>query len=251
LAETGLEYFAIVPFTHTLASFGAEEFVDEVLRRRFRMSELLIGHDHGFGHRREGNVAVLQSLGRERGFDVDVVDAVSLEDGQHVSSTSIRRAIAGGDLERAAEGLGRPYSISGRVVAGNARGKQLGFATINLSTPSPRKLLPPEGVYAVMVQTPRGRFGGMMNLGPRPTFGDQERSIEAHLFDADADFYGMRVRIDFVAFLRETRRFADASELIRQLEKDRESALRALTHLVGTGNLIGSPKTAKPSPSVA
>jgi len=251
LAETGLEYFAIVPFTHTLASFGAEEFVDEVLRRRFRMSELLIGHDHGFGHRREGNVGVLQSLGRERGFDVDVVDAVSLEDGQHVSSTSIRRAIAGGDLERAAQGLGRSYSISGRVVAGNARGKQLGFATINLSTPSPRKLLPPEGVYAVMVQTPRGRFGGMMNLGPRPTFGDQERSIEAHLFDADADFYGMRVRIDFVAFLRETRRFADASELIRQLEKDRESALRALTHLVGTGNLIGSPKTAKPFPSVA
>ena len=251
LAETGLEYFAIVPFTHALASYGAEEFVDEVLRRRFLMSELLIGYDHGFGHRRAGNVSVLQSLGKVRGFDVDIVDAVSQEDGQHVSSTSIRRAIAGGDLERAAEGLGRPYSISGSVVAGNSRGKQLGFATINLSAPSSRKLLPPEGVYAVMVQTPRGRFGGMMNLGPRPTFGDPERSIEAHLFDVDADFYGMRVRIDFVSFLRETRRFADASELIRQLEKDRESAHLALTHLVGTGNLIGSPKTAKPYPSVA
>jgi riboflavin kinase/FMN adenylyltransferase len=251
LAETGLEYFAIVPFTHVLASYGAEEFVDEVLRRRFLMSELLIGYDHGFGHRRAGNVSVLQSLGKMRGFDVDIVEAVSLEDGQHVSSTSIRRAIAGGDLERAAEGLGRPYSISGSVVAGNSRGKQLGFATINLSTPSSRKLLPPEGVYAVMVQTPRGRFGGMMNLGPRPTFGDPERSIEAHLFDVDADFYGMRVRIDFVSFLRETRRFADASELIRQLEKDRESAHLALTHLAATGNLIGSPKTAKPYPSVA
>lgn len=251
LAETGLEYFAIVPFTHALASYGAEEFVDEILRRRFRMTELLIGYDHGFGHRRAGNVGVLKELGIERSFDVDVVEPVSLGDGQHVSSTSIRRAIAGGDLDRAAEGLGRHYSVSGRVVAGNARGKDLGFATINLSTPSPRKLLPPEGVYAVMVQTPRGRFGGMMNLGPRPTFGDSERSIEAHLFDVDADFYGMRVRIDFFSFLRETRRFADGSELVRQLEKDRESALRALTPSLAPGNLMGSPKTAKPYPSVA
>ena len=120
LAETGLEYFAVVPFTQTLSSFDAEEFVDEVLRGRFRMAGLLIGYDHGFGHRRAGNVNVLKSLGAKRGFDVEVVEAVSLSDGQHVSSTSIRRAIAGGDLERAAEGLGRPYSISGAVVAGSA-----------------------------------------------------------------------------------------------------------------------------------
>jgi riboflavin kinase/FMN adenylyltransferase len=251
LAETGVEYFAIVPFTHQLASYGAEEFVDEILRRRFRMRELLIGYDHGFGHRRTGNVSVLKSLGHERGFDVDVVDAVSLGDGQHISSTSIRRAIAGGDLERAAEGLGRHYSVSGTVVAGSSRGRQLGFATINLSAPSPRKLLPPEGVYAVMVQTPRGKYGGMMNLGPRPTFGEAERSIEAHLFDVDADFYGMRVRVDFAAFLRETRRFGDASQLARQLEKDRESALLALTPFAASGNLMGSPKTANSYPSVA
>ena len=251
IAETGLDYFALVPFTHSLASYGAEEFVEQILRARFRMAELLIGYDHGFGHRRAGNVSVLQSLGQERGFKVDVVDAVSLGDGQHVSSTSIRRAVAGGDLERAAEGLGRPYSVSGVVVAGNARGRDLGFATINLSSPSPRKLLPPEGVYAVMVQTPRGRFGGMMNLGPRPTFGDTERSIEAHLFDVDADFYGMRVRIDFAAFLRETRRFASPAELVAQLEKDRESAHRALTSFAASGNLRGSIKTAILPPSVA
>jgi riboflavin kinase/FMN adenylyltransferase len=251
IAETGVEYFALVPFTHTLAAYGAEQFVDEVLRKRFRMSELLIGYDHGFGHRRAGNVTVLQSLGAERGFRVDVVEPVSLGDGQHVSSTSIRRAIAGGDLERASEGLGRLYSISGTVVAGNSRGRQLGFATINLSPSSPRKLLPPEGVYGVMVQTPRGRFGGMMNLGPRPTFGDMNHSIEAHLFDVDADFYNMRVRIDFVAYLRETKRFADSGELVRQLEKDRENALRALTPIAGSGNLRGSIKTANFPPSVA
>ena len=249
IAETGVEYFALVPFTHDLAQYGAEEFVDRVLRARFRMSELLIGYDHGFGHRRAGNVEVLKSLGAERGFRVDVVEPVSLGDGQHVSSTSIRRAVAGGDLERAAEGLGRPYSLSGVVVAGNSRGRHLGFATINLSSPSPRKLLPPEGVYAVMVQTPLGRFGGMLNLGPRPTFGDPEVSIEAHLFDVSADFYDMRVRIDFVEFLRETRRFANTGELVKQLERDRESALRALTPLALSGNLKGSIKTANPTPS--
>jgi riboflavin kinase/FMN adenylyltransferase len=251
LAETGVNYFAIVPFTHELASYGAEEFVDRVLCARFRMSELLIGYDHGFGHRREGNVAVLQALGEQRGFHVEVVEPVSTGDGQHVSSTSIRRAIAGGDLVRAAEGLGRPYSVSGTVVGGHSRGRSLGFATINLSAPPPRKLLPPEGVYAVMVQTPRGRFGGMLNLGPRPTFGDTSLSIEAHLFDVDADFYGKRVRIDFVAFLRETKKFAAASELVRQLEKDRESALRALTPLLNPGNLKGSIKMANLTPSVA
>jgi len=251
IAETGVEYFALVPFTHTLAAYGAEQFVDEILRARFRMSELLIGYDHGFGHRRAGNVQVLQQLGVERGFRVDVVEPVSLDDGQHVSSTSIRRAIAGGDLDRAADGLGRLYSISGSVTAGSSRGRRLGFATINLSPAPARKLLPPEGVYAVMVQTPRGRFGGMMNLGPRPTFGDMERAIEAHLFGVDADFYDMRVRIDFAAYLRETRRFSDPSELVRQLEKDRESALLALTRLASAGNLKGSVKTENSTPSVA
>jgi len=251
IAETGLDYLAIMPFTHELASYGAEEFVERILRRRFRMQELLIGHDHGFGHRRAGNVAVLQELGAADGFPVDVVEAVSGPDGQHVSSTSIRRAVAGGDLERAAQGLGRRYSVSGTVVAGNSRGRQLGFATINLSPLSPRKLLPPEGVYAVMVQTPAGPFGGMMNLGPRPTFGDTEPSIEAHLFDVSRDFYGNRVRIDFVSFLRETRKFGSPQELVAQLGKDRENALIALTPFTRAVNLKGSMGTAHSTPSVA
>ena len=251
LAETGIDYFALMPFTHELANYSAEDFVDRVLRGRFRMRKLLIGYDHGFGHRRAGNVGVLRELGAQRGFGVEVVDAVSLGDGQHVSSTTIRRAIAGGDLERAAEGLGRPYSVSGTVVAGSARGKALGFATINLSHPGPRKLLPPEGVYAVMVQTPLGRYGGMMNLGPRPTFGDPTVTLEAHLFDVDADFYGARVRIDFVTFLRDTKRFENAADLAKQLGKDRENALFALTPHGSSGNLKGSTKNPHSTPSVA
>jgi riboflavin kinase/FMN adenylyltransferase len=229
LTETGIDYVAVLPFTSELAAFSAEDFVELVLRRRFRLRELLIGYDHGFGRQRAGNVDVLRTLGERDGFKVEVVDAVATPDGHSVSSTSIRRAVAGGDLERACAGLGRPYSVSGRVVQGSQRGRTIGFPTLNLGPPPPRKLLPPEGVYAVKVQTPRGPVGGMMNLGPRPTFGDASTSLEAHLFDINGDFYGMDVRIDFVKRLRETRKFASAEQLKAQLQHDERDARNALT----------------------
>jgi riboflavin kinase/FMN adenylyltransferase len=239
LAETGIDYLAVVPFTANLAAYSAEDFVELVLRRRFRLGELLIGYDHGFGRQRAGNVNVLRTLGERDGFRVDVVDAVASPDGHSISSTSIRRAVAGGDLDRAAEALGRLYSVSGRVIEGSQRGRRIGFPTINLGPPPPRKLLPPEGVYAVRVQTPAGAVGGMMNLGPRPTFGDSVTSLEAHLFDMSGEFYGAQVRIDFVARLRETRKFASAELLMKQLAHDERDARNALTLLNIPGNLKG------------
>jgi len=230
IAETGVDYMAVVPFTTELASYSAEDFVELVLRRCFRMRELLIGYDHGFGRQRAGNVDVLRRLGERDGFRLEVVDPVSTPDGHSVSSTSIRRAIAGGDLDRAAASLGRLYSVSGRVIEGAQRGRTIGFPTLNLGPPPPRKLLPPEGVYAVRVQTPVGPVGGMMNLGPRPTFGDSAASLEAHLFDTAGNFYGAHVRVDFVARLRETRKFASAEQLSAQLRHDERDA-RALVQL--------------------
>lgn len=224
LAETGIDYLAVLPFTAELAAYSAEDFVELILRRCFRLQELLIGYDHGFGRQRAGNVDVLRTLGERDGFKVEVVDPVSTPEGHSVSSTSIRRAIAGGDLEKAAEALGRPYSVSGRVAEGSQRGRTIGFPTLNLGPPPPRKLLPPEGVYAVRVQTPRGPAGGMMNLGPRPTFGDSATSLEVHLFDTTGDFYGAHVRIDLVARLRETRKFASAEQLSKQLAQDERDA---------------------------
>jgi len=229
LTETGIDYVAVLPFTSELAAFSAEDFVELVLRRRFRLRELLIGYDHGFGRQRAGNVDVLRTLGERDGFKVEVVDAVATPDGHSVSSTSIRRAVAGGDLDRACAGLGRPYSVSGRVIQGAQRGRTIGFPTLNLGPPPARKLLPPEGVYAVRVQTPRGPVGGMMNLGPRPTFGDAATSLEAHLFDTNGDFYRTDVRIDFVKRLRETRKFASAEQLKAQLQHDERDARNALT----------------------
>jgi riboflavin kinase/FMN adenylyltransferase len=239
LAETGIDYLAVIPFTAELAAYSAEDFVELILRRCFRLRELLIGYDHGFGRQRAGNVDVLKMLGERDGFRVEVVAPVSTPDGHSVSSTFIRRAVAGGDLLRAAESLGRPYSVSGRVIQGARRGRTIGFPTLNLGSPPPRKLLPPEGVYAVRVQTPSGPVGGMMNLGPRPTFGDSATSLEAHLFDTSGDFYGAHVRIDFVARLRETRKFASTELLASQLAHDERDARNALTLLGASDNLTG------------
>ncbi len=239
LAETGLEYLAVVPFTAALSGFSADEFVSRVLRRCFRMTELLIGYDHGFGRQRAGNAEVLEELGKREGFRVEVIAPVASRGGQSISSTSIRRAVAGGDLGRAAESLGRPYSVSGKVVPGDQRGRTIGFPTLNLGAPPPRKLLPPEGVYAVRAQTPKGQLGGMMNLGPRPTFGDAATSLEAHLFDTAGDLYGEAVRLDFIARLRETRKFPSPEALRAQLATDERNARRALTLYSNTDNLKG------------
>jgi len=229
LAETGLDYLAVIRFTPDVAALSAEAFVDEVLVARFRMQDLLVGHDHGFGRQRAGNPAVLQTLGRARGFAVTVVEPVATADGRWVSSTAIRRAVAGGDLPLAAELLGRPYSIAGTVVHGEQRGRTLGFPTLNLSSPSPRKLLPPDGVYAVRVQTPRGAFGGMMSLGPRPTFGDHARTLEAYLFDVSGDFYGDYVRVDVLQRLREIETFSSPAALVARIRADEIAARAALT----------------------
>lgn len=227
LAEAGLDYVAVVPFTRAVAALDAAQFVDQVLCERFRMTELLMGYDHGFGRGRSGDVDALRAIGAARGIPVDVVPAVLTSDGHPISSTVIRRAIAGGDLARARAALGRPYGISGRVAAGAGRGRELGFRTINVALPSSRKLLPPEGVYAVRVQTPLGAFAGMMNLGGRPTFGESSLVLEAHLFDMTGDLYGQWVRVDLLAWLRDTRRFDGPDALMAQLQAD-ERAARAV-----------------------
>ena len=242
LVESGIDYVVVLPFTPSLAAYNAEQFVDEVLLRRLAMRELLVGYDHGFGRGRAGDggvdpdrrprLLVFEWVGEALllnarlidGFGVDVVPPVQARDGRPISSTSIRRGIAGGDLARAADGLGRPYSVSGVVVHGAGRGRLLGFRTINIAPPSARKLLPPEGVYAVRAETTSGSFGGMMNLGPRPTFGEAAVALEAHLFDAHGNWYGSRVRMDFIARLRDTRKFAGPDELMRQLARDEQAA---------------------------
>lgn len=230
VAESGLDYALVLPFTPALAALDAVAFVDRVLLERCYTRELLIGYDHGFGRGREGDVSLLRKLGEKHGFGVDVVDAVGI-DGQPVSSSVIRRAVSYGELERASRLLGRPYSFSGQVSHGEARGRLLGFPTLNIVLPAGRKLLPPAGVYAVRVQSRRGAFGGMMNLGTRPTFGDASFLLEVHLFDAAGDWYGEHMRVEFVRRLRDTIRFDSADALVAQLRRDEIAARDALTQV--------------------
>jgi riboflavin kinase/FMN adenylyltransferase len=223
LAQLPLDYVRLVRFDRRLASLSPEEFVDQVLLEQCQMRELVIGHDHGFGRGRSGDVDTLRHLGVVRGFDVDVVDAVDVGE-QHVSSSRIRRAVAGGDLVTAARMLGRPYQVSGRVGEGERRGRLIGVPTINLTDIPPQKLLPPDGVYAVRVEWRGGRADGMMNQGPKPTFQDGRRSLEAHLFDFDGNLYGEWVRIEWVERLRDVERFPSVEALQRQLDRDRTRA---------------------------
>jgi riboflavin kinase/FMN adenylyltransferase len=165
-------------------------------------------------------------MGAAEGFTVTVVPPVEV-DGVRVSSSRIRQAIAEGDLGLAARLLGRPYRVSGPVVPGERRGRVLGVPTINLAVPH-RKLLPPDGVYAVRVEWRDGAAGGMLNQGPKPTFGDGRRTLEAHLFGVARDLYGEWVRIEWVARLRDVKRFGSPADLAEQLERDRSAAVAAL-----------------------
>jgi len=228
LEAAGVSRVETLPFTPELARLEPVAFVRDVLRARWHMDELVLGHDHGFGRGRSGDVDTVRRIAASDGFAVDVVDAVKV-DGQPISSTLIRTALAHGDIGLARRWLGRPYGALGTVERGAGRGRTIGIPTLNLPVPDARKLLPPDGVYAVWVTLPDGgRYGGMMNQGSRPTFGVTERGLEIHLFEFDAEIYGATVWVEWVGRLRDVRAFPSREALIEQLAQDRTAARRSL-----------------------
>jgi len=227
LAALGLDQVAVLPFTPALSHLAPDEFVRRVLRAQFGMEELVLGYDHGFGRGRAGDLATMRELGGADGFGVDVVEPVR-DDGQPISSTLIRAAVAHGELARAERWLGRPYGLLGRVVPGAGRGRTIGVPTLNLAPPDARKLLPPDGVYAVWVWWRGTRYGGMMNQGPRPTFADEGRTLEVHLFDFAGELYGETVRVEWVQRLRDVQAFPSREALVAQLDRDRQAARASL-----------------------
>lgn len=232
VAAQGIERFVLMPFTPAVAQLDAEAFVRR-LRDEYAMRELVMGYDHGFGRGRSGDVELVRRLAQTQGFGMAVVDAVR-DDAQPISSTLIRTAVATGDLDAAARWLGRSYGIRGTVVKGAGRGRTIGVPTLNLEPPDPRKLLPPDGVYAVRVTIGKRetgnvqRYGAMMNQGPRPTFGEQARTLEIHLFDFDGELYGETVHVEWVRRLREVQAFPSREALAAQLERDRQAARATL-----------------------
>jgi len=226
LAALGARAVVAVPFDGAFSGMSAEAFVEEVLHRGMGARHLACGGDFAFGHRRGGNIGFLQVAAEARGIGLSIVPHLADSEGP-ISSTRIRRQLQDGYPERAAGLLGRPWSISGPVTHGDARGRTIGFPTANI--PLGRHLEPARGVYAVRAALPDGRVvPGVANLGRRPTLGgDPVSRLEAHLFDFQGDLYGQEVEVALLAFLRDERKFASFQELTAQIAAD-AAAARAL-----------------------
>ena len=228
LAATGVDAVVIVPFNADQASESPESFVDRVLVRCLRTALIVVGEDFHFGRHRDGNVDLLRKIGVDEDFEVEPVRLVQRLDGidEPVSSTAIRRALAGGDIKRANTMLGRPYEVRGEVFAGDQRGRLLGFPTANVAVPA-GMCLPADGVYAGFYERPNGdAYPCAINLGRRPTFYEHADAslLEAHLLDVDIDLYGETASVRFEHFLRSERKFDGVDALIAQLGHDVASA---------------------------
>ncbi len=227
LDRLGLDALLIVPFTLEFSRMSSQDFIREVLVELIQVKTLVVGYDHRFGRNRTGDFTELYAAARQLGFEVEEIPAQQIDE-SNVSSTKIRSALNLGDVRTAARLLGYPYSLTAEVVPGNQRGRDLGFPTANLHLPDPRKLIPLFGVYAVRVLAPEGPVPAMMNIGYRPTFGDGGLCIEVHLIDYSGDLYGQMLRVEFVERIRAEKKFGSAAELVEQLHRDRETALRLL-----------------------
>ncbi len=228
LASTGIDAVVIVPFDREQAAESPQSFVDRILVRCLQTRLVVVGEDFHFGRHRDGNVDLLRKIGVEEEFDVEPVQLVPRMDGvaEPVSSTAIRRALAGGDIGRANAMLGRPYEVRGVVLPGDQRGRLLGFPTANVAVPA-GMCLPADGVYAGRYERPTGEVRGCaINLGRRPTFYEHADAslLEAHLLDVDVDLYGETAAVRFEHFLRSERKFDGVDALIAQLGQDVTSA---------------------------
>lgn len=230
LGSTGVDAVVMVPFTQEQASESPESFVRRVLVGCLGTQLIVVGNDFHFGRDREGNVDLLRNLGADGAFDFEVepIDLLPRLDGvdEPISSTAIRRALAGGDVSRANEMLGRPYGVQGTVVQGDQRGRLLGFPTANVEVPN-APCLPADGVYAGWYTRPDGETHPCaINIGRRPTFYEHADSslLEAHLLDFEDDLYGETARVRFAGFLRSERKFDGVDALIAQLSADVEHA---------------------------
>jgi len=225
LAATGLDGAIILTFDAALASLTAEEFVSRILVERFAISGAAIGFNFHFGANRTGSPVFLAAEGKKHGFAVDVVPPLQ-DGGQAIASGPIRKALGEGDLDQAAAFLGYPWFVSGEVIHGDKRGRELGFPTANLQLDAACGLR--HGVYAVRAAVGGRRYDGVANFGRRPMFDNGTVLLEIFLFDFSGDLYGARIDTAFIAWLREERNFASAKDLVRQMQEDTARAKEAL-----------------------
>ena len=229
LRQLHIQKLVILPFTKEFSQLGAEAFVRSILVDRVGMKGVVVGYDHAFGRNREGGLKTLQGIASESAFEVLQLDELTA-DGAHVSSTQIRQHLKKGQIGEANALLGYEYSVIGKVVRGDGRGKTLGFPTANLYISESAKLLPANGVYAVKAQVGMDTLSGMANIGTRPTFDGDRIVFEVHLFAFDDDIYDHELRISFREKIRNEVKFGSVEQLIRQLENDKMQTKQLFSH---------------------
>jgi riboflavin kinase/FMN adenylyltransferase len=228
IGALGVEHSLVIPFTPAFASLSAESFVRDILHRGLGASAVYVGSNFNFGRGREGNVELLRRLGRELGFEMpDVPDLLVL--GSPVSSSRVRRAIRSGEVELARELLGRPFSVRGHVVHGDARGTGLGYPTANLKTDA--EIVPGDGVYVTRAELDGRERDALTNVGTRPTFQGASFAIETHFLDPTEQIYGLPLEVRFLVRLRPEVRFESAEQLRRQISEDVGKARRFFEEL--------------------
>lgn len=227
LKEQGINHLVRIPFTKEFSQLTSEEFIQKILINTIGTKTLIIGYDHRFGHNREGSFEQLQLNAPRYGFEVEEISRQDV-DSIKVSSTAIRHALECGDLKTANDLLGQPYSVTGRVIAGDKLGRLLGYPTANIEIDTKYKLIPADGIYAVSVLHEHQYYTGMLYIGNRPTVNGKKRNIEVNIFNFNRDIYGEEITIQFIQLIRTDSKFTDLEGLRLQLTNDKQTALTIL-----------------------
>lgn len=218
LTQFGVDYLVECPFVPEIAQMDAEEFVRAILVDKLHAKRIIVGADFRFGYERKGTANLLKELEKIYDFQVDVIRKEKLGE-REISSTYIREALEAGDMEKAKALLGYPYYVSGEVLHGRHIGSKLLVPTVNL-VPTTRKLLPPNGVYISKTKVGERKFGGITNIGYKPTVGEKFRGVETYLFDFDEDLYGCDIEVELLHYLRPEKKFDSIDALREQMTKD-------------------------------
>jgi len=225
--KAGVDHLVLLRFTEEFSNLSSDDYIKKILVDKIQTKILVIGYDHHFGKDRKGDFEYLSKVGSRYGFEVEQVEAKEVER-MAISSTKIRKALLEGDMKRASEFLGYHYSLSGKIVGGKGIGKTLGFPTANLDVDDSHKLIPHNGVYAVYVEYKNNTFKGMLSIGSKPTFNDEEENIEVNIFDFDEDIYDQQIKICIASRLRDIVKFDSVEALKDQLFQDMRASLELL-----------------------
>jgi len=221
LMQEGIDYFYSLHFNSDIANFSAEDFVEKILVAQLNMRAVVVGYDFRFGKNRQGDFNLLSVLGKKFKFSVHQVPAVMVRN-EPVSSTRVRAALQAGDLELVRELLGRNYTVCGKVIYGQQRGRDLGFPTANINMQ--RKVVPLSGVFVIRVKIQDQIYSGVANVGSRPTFNGVGMLLEAHLFNFNRSIYGCNMEVEFLHKLRSEKKFENFEALRAQILQDAQDA---------------------------